>query len=100
MNVYEPTPKKKTSNWVKFGIPIAVLVIAGAVVGGIFGSRKAHSSSASSSSAASSAASVKSQLGEFPTATNSFYGVPLYPSTVSLPPSNPFYNASPYMSLL
>jgi hypothetical protein len=106
MNVYEPrprpTPKKRISNWVKFGIPIALLVIAGAVVGGIFGSRKSHSSSSSNSpsAAASSAASVKSAIGEFPTATDSFYGVPLYPSTVSLPPFNVFYNNSQDMSFL
>ncbi|CAO1633970.1 unnamed protein product [Sympodiomycopsis kandeliae] len=41
---YAP-PKKGTSKWVKYGIPaaiVAILIIAGAVLGGIFGSRASN----------------------------------------------------------
>lgn len=76
-------PKKKVSNWIKFGVPIAVLVIAGAVLGGIFGSRASKSSSASS--AATSAIQAKNAIGIFPTATDSLYMLPLYPATVCIP---------------
>ncbi|PWN47769.1 hypothetical protein IE53DRAFT_371182 [Violaceomyces palustris] len=41
-------PKKGVSKWVKIGVPIAILVIAGAVLGGIFGSRAANKSSGGS----------------------------------------------------
>jgi hypothetical protein len=101
------TRTKRTSNWIKvrskiphlllhsifpqFGIPLLILVIAGAVVGGVLGSRKKGSSSSSASSsaasaasasaAASSAASAKSALGRFATATNSEFLMPIYPST-------------------
>ncbi|KAJ6525485.1 chondroitin AC/alginate lyase [Mycena vulgaris] len=81
--------KKRTSNWIKFGIPVLILVIVAAVVGGVLGSRKKNSSAASSpaasaasaSAAASSAASAKLALGRFATATNSEYMMPIYPST-------------------
>jgi hypothetical protein len=80
--------KKPLSKWIKFGLPVAVLVIAGAVVGGVVGSRhhKNNSSTSSGSSggpAASSAVSAKNAAGIFPTATDSEYMVPIYPSTVS-----------------
>lgn len=87
--------KRRTSNWIKFGIPVLVIVIIGAVVGGVVGSRhKNNNNSVSSSSnqgagsssgeaAASSAASAKLAIGRFATATDSFYMVPVYPSTVS-----------------
>lgn len=89
-------PRKRTSNWIKFGIPVALIVIVGAVVGGVLGSRASKNSSSSSSSssggagtsggeaAASSAASVKLEIGRFATSTNSYYGVPIYPSTVRI----------------
>ncbi|KAJ7043594.1 chondroitin AC/alginate lyase [Mycena alexandri] len=105
--------KQGTSKWIKIGIPVAVLVIAGAVVGGIVGSRK-HSSSAATSSAAQSAAassqaSAKLAEGVFATATNSLYQIPVYPSTTNTAlyttptvntaaagwPSDPFVPASP-----
>ncbi|KAJ7473453.1 heparinase II/III family protein [Mycena latifolia] len=88
--------KKRTSNWIKFGVPVLILVIAAAVVGGILGSRKkssrkkssasaasssASESAASASAAASSAASAKLAIGRFATATNSEYMMPIYPST-------------------
>lgn len=85
-------PKKALSKWIKFGIPLAILVIAGAVVGGVVGSRKSSNDSKSSTSggtsssdpsvAASAAISAKTAVGRFATATDSFYQVPLYPSTV------------------
>ncbi|KAF9270054.1 hypothetical protein L218DRAFT_849595 [Marasmius fiardii PR-910] len=84
-----PAPAKKGSNpWVKFGIPVGILIVIGAVVGIVVGI-KSHNSSASSSgsksaeAAASSAASAKLALGRFATATNSEFMVPVYPSTTN-----------------
>lgn len=83
-----PAPKKGVSKWIKVGIPVLILLIAGAVVGGIFGSRH-HSSASSSTSAASAAAaassvaSVQQAVGLFPTATDSEFMMPIYPATVS-----------------
>lgn len=75
-----PQPAKKgISNWVKIGIPVAILVIAGAVVGGILGTRH------KSTEAATSGAAKK--IGLFATATNSEFMMPLYPSTVGHQPS-------------
>lgn len=92
-----PMPlKKRTSNWIKIGIPVAIVVIVAAVVGGVVGSRSHNNSKSSNvsgassggssgdqASAASSAASVKNAIGVFPTGTDSQYLLPLYPSTVS-----------------
>ncbi|EIN06318.1 hypothetical protein PUNSTDRAFT_145586 [Punctularia strigosozonata HHB-11173 SS5] len=96
-----PSPaKRRLGPWIKFGVPVAVLVIVGVVVGAVVGTRH-HSSSGSSSSssgagdgggggsgggspaAASSAVSAKEEVGIFATATNSFYEIPLYPSTTN-----------------
>ena len=88
-------PKKPLSKWIKFGIPVAIVVIAAAVVGGVVGSRASSNSNKSSSNsggtsssnpsvAASAAISAKTAVGRFATATDSFYQVPLYPSTVRL----------------
>lgn len=85
-----PSPAKKgTSNWIKFGIPVAIIVIVGAVVGGVLGSRSSHGGSGggggkAAGNAESSAASVKAQLGRYATATNSDYLMPIYPSTVRI----------------
>ena len=88
-------PKKGISNWIKFGVPVAVVVIVGAVLGGVLGSRAHNNNKKSSTSssgdtsspsgeaAASSAAVVKNAVGVFPTGTDSQYLLPLYPSTVS-----------------
>ncbi|KAG6911560.1 hypothetical protein DXG01_011862 [Tephrocybe rancida] len=83
--------RKRTSNWVKIGVPVLILVIIGAVVGGVLGSKASKTSSASGGSskgasgeaAASSAASVKLEVGRFATATNSAYMMPVYPSTTN-----------------
>ncbi|KAI0307685.1 chondroitin AC/alginate lyase [Multifurca ochricompacta] len=94
-------PKKPLSKWIKFGIPVAVLVIAGAVVAGVVASHHGHSSSPSSSSssgspaAASSAVSAKNAVGIFPTATDSEFMVPIYPSTTNAAAySTPTFNPS------
>lgn len=78
--------KKGVSKWIKIGVPVLVLVIAGAVVGGILGSRSSKSSSSANSAAAaaSSAVSAKNEIGIFPTATDSEFMMPIYPATVRL----------------
>jgi hypothetical protein len=93
-----PMPTKKgLSPWIKFGVPLAVLIIAGGVVGGILGTRhsddKGSTSSTSAadstappadpSAAASSAVADKKNIGVYATGTNSLYMMPIYPSTVS-----------------
>jgi len=86
--------KKRTSNWLKFGLPVLIIVIIAAVVGGVVGSRKSNKEASTSGGgsagsgggggpAASSVASVKSALGRYATATDSKYLIPIYPSTVS-----------------
>jgi hypothetical protein len=89
---YYPSPAKKQglSPWVKFGLPVLLLVIAGAVVGGVVGSRSHHKNASVSSAggggsnpaAASSAVNAKNAIGIFPMSTDS-YELPVYPSTVS-----------------
>ncbi|KAJ7252781.1 hypothetical protein B0H12DRAFT_1117835 [Mycena haematopus] len=81
-------PAKRTSRWIKIGIPVAVLVIiAAAVVAAIVATHHKHSSSSSaaaaSSSSAAAAASAKAAAGLFATATNSQYLIPVYPSTTN-----------------
>lgn len=87
-------PKKPISNWIKFGVPVFVLVVIAAVLGGVLGSRaaknnnsstsanNAQASSSSASAAASAAASAKNEIGRFATSTESDYMMPVYPSTV------------------
>lgn len=87
---------KSTSKWIKFGIPIALLVIIAVVVGAVVGVKESKKSSTSSSPAAQSAAaaaqsssSVNAVLaelatGKFAAATNSLYMVPIWPQVVSL----------------
>lgn len=78
-------PTKGTSKWVKIGVPLLILAIIGGVVGGVLGARHHNASAAApgSAAAASSAASAKKEIGIYPTATNSLYMIPIYPSTVS-----------------
>ncbi|EIN14048.1 heparinase II/III family protein [Punctularia strigosozonata HHB-11173 SS5] len=82
--------KKRLSPWIKFGVPVAILVIIGVVVGVVVGTRHNSSSTSSASSsggsspaAASSAVSAKNAIGIFATATDSYYEMPLYPSTTN-----------------
>jgi len=86
------TPEKKkrgVSPWIKFGIPVLILVIIGVVVGGVVCSRKSSNDAATSNSgggnnpaAESSAASVKNAVGRFATGTDSMM-VPIYPATTN-----------------
>lgn len=80
--------KRGVSPWLKFGIPVLILVIAGAVVGGIFGSKAAKKSADSSGGNVSpeAAASAKLEVGRFATATASQFMMPIYPSAVSCRP--------------
>jgi len=90
-------PRKGVSPWVKLGLPVALVVIIGAVLGGVLGtqlnkgssnvSNRANPSSSSlspqeSSSIAASISSAKVNLGRFATGTDSF-GLPVYPSTTN-----------------
>ena len=86
-----PSPKKGgISKWIKFGIPALVVVIVGAVVGGVFGSRSSNDNSSASSSDSSSSSSNSGsgggksaqELGRFATTTNAEWQLPVYPSTV------------------
>ncbi|KAE9406062.1 hypothetical protein BT96DRAFT_915564 [Gymnopus androsaceus JB14] len=81
---------KPTSKWIKFGIPIAILVIIAIVVGAVVGTKKNKTSSSSSPAAQSSAAAAASSssanaaieelaTGKFAAATNSLYMVPIFP---------------------
>lgn len=80
--------KKRTSPWIKFGIPLLIIIAAGAILGGIFGSRASHKnggtdntlSNPSDPAAASSAVANKQKIGVFPTGTDS-YGLPIYPTS-------------------
>ncbi|KAF9258854.1 hypothetical protein L218DRAFT_934384 [Marasmius fiardii PR-910] len=96
--------KKRTSPWIKWGLPIVILIliIIGAVLGGVLGSRAAKDNRASSAAessrsadaAASSAASAKAQIGRFAQATNSEFMVPIYPSTTNAAFSQPTFAPS------
>jgi len=81
-----PAQKKGTSKWIKIGIPVAVIVIAAAVVGAIFAIRAHNNASASSSggSGGSSGGAPGSQndIGVFPTGLNTWF-LPAYPSTTN-----------------
>lgn len=79
--------KKKLSPWIKFGVPIGILIIAGVVVGVVLGIKHHNDTAAASSSSNSAAAasSAAAALGLFATATDSLYMMPVYPSTVRSP---------------
>ncbi|KAI0375202.1 hypothetical protein BV20DRAFT_960295 [Pilatotrama ljubarskyi] len=88
-------PKTRSRKWLWIGVPVAIVVILAAVLGGVLGSRAHKNNSNNSSSAAaagssptgeaaaSQAASIKEAVGLFPTATDSQYLLPLYPSTTN-----------------
>ncbi|KAG6896416.1 hypothetical protein C0992_008418 [Termitomyces sp. T32_za158] len=94
--------KKRTSNWIKIGVPVLILVIIGAVLGGVLGSRASKTnegsegsgSSSKSEAAASSAASVKLEIGRFATSTNSEFMMPVYPSTASPAFTSPTFTST------
>ena len=72
------------SPWIKFGVPVGILVIIGAVVGAVVGTRNHNSSSSSNAAAAaSSAVGAKTSVGVFAVSTNSEWMLPVYPTTVS-----------------
>ncbi|KAF8578727.1 heparinase II/III family protein [Ramaria rubella] len=117
---YYPPPKKKgLSPWVKFGIPVLLIIIIAAVLGGVLGTRHDKNASASSSGAAdpasaSSAVAAKNAVGIFPISTDS-YELPVYPSTTNTAafttptfqgtnaktswPADPFTPSSPNMTV-
>jgi hypothetical protein len=88
----QPLKKKGLSNWIKIGVPVLILVIVAAVLGGVLGSRAANNKDAASSdssnggAAHSPGASINLEEARFATATDSQYLEPLYPSTVSFFP--------------
>ncbi|KAH8835892.1 chondroitin AC/alginate lyase [Flagelloscypha sp. PMI_526] len=71
------------SPWIKFGIPVAILVIAGAVVGAIFGVKASKNNSSGGSGGAAAAASAKLEVGRFATATAQEFMMPIYPSATN-----------------
>jgi hypothetical protein len=84
-------PRSSKRNWLKFGIPIALVVIVGAVLGGVLGSRKSNKSNNNSSgdnnngnNNGNPTSGPKNGLNRLPTSTDPFYGMPIYPSSVSL----------------
>lgn len=79
-------PAKKTNKWMRYGLPLAFVAIAGLVLGVVLGTRASKSSkvaaASASSAAATSALGNKNLMGIFPTGTDSLYMLPLYPATV------------------
>ncbi|EMD41934.1 hypothetical protein CERSUDRAFT_110490 [Gelatoporia subvermispora B] len=87
-----PKPPQRKNNWLKIGVPVLIVVVVAAVVGGVLGSRSHDNKSAAASgtqasatgaAAASQAVSIKQALGVLPTATDSLYLLPVYPSTTN-----------------
>lgn len=94
---YVDRSQKRTSAWVKIGVPVALLVVIGAVLGGVLGTQLNKGSSnvknssglsstslspQESSSIAASVSSAKVNLGRFATGTDT-YGLPIYPTTTN-----------------
>ncbi|KAE9397953.1 hypothetical protein BT96DRAFT_966108 [Gymnopus androsaceus JB14] len=101
---------RSTSKWIKFGIPIAILVIIAVVVGAVVGvkenKKKTNSSPAaqSSAAAAASSSSVNAAIeelatGKFAAATNSLYMVPIFPQTDTAVFVSPTFASSAKASL-
>jgi hypothetical protein len=75
-------PKRRTSKWIKLGIPIALLLIAGVVVGVVLGIRSSKNKSSSASGNGANAGVGANEIGRFPVSTDTNYFMPVYPSTV------------------
>jgi hypothetical protein len=94
---YAAPAKKGISPWIKWGIPIAIIVIVGAVVGGVVGSRSHKNNtnsdiSSSNPTGGSNGVTAKNGLiGIFPTGTDT-YLLPIYPATVRFSRSNPTHS--------
>ncbi|KAG0149864.1 hypothetical protein CROQUDRAFT_73739 [Cronartium quercuum f. sp. fusiforme G11] len=93
-------PAKRTSPWLKFGLPIAILLIIAAIIGAILGSRShsnstttAGRSAASSGSATGAGASAGRDASQMLFTGYNAYGVPQYPSS-----ANSVFNAPPSLS--
>jgi len=92
-------PKKKgLSPWIKFGIPVAIVVIVAAVVGGVLGSKKSTGDADKdgesdtsgkdkdekvSATGAILTATAVNDAGRFATATNVQFMIPVYPSATN-----------------
>ena len=81
-NVYHLPQKNRRSKWLTIGLPLGLLVIAGAVVGVLFGLKIIKVGGASSSSTGGTGNVDLDDLSYFATGTNSYHQ-PLYPSMVS-----------------
>jgi hypothetical protein len=83
-NVYHIPQKKRRSKWLTIGLPLGLIVIAGAVVGVLFGLKiiKVGGANSSSSSTGGTGNVNLDDLSYFATGTNSYHQ-PLYPSMVS-----------------
>lgn len=88
-----PPRKRGVNKWIKFGIPLAIVIIVAAVVAGVVASRKKNSDSSASGGSSSSSdggsgtggtnGAGSAGSGRFATATDTQFMVPIYPSTVS-----------------
>ncbi|TCD67739.1 hypothetical protein EIP91_011981 [Steccherinum ochraceum] len=90
-----PAPvKNRTTNWLRIGLPVLIVVIIAGVIGGVVGTHAssksasvsggaADSNSPTGEAAASQAAVLKNAIGVYPTATDSLYMLPIYPSTTN-----------------
>ncbi|KAF7309798.1 hypothetical protein MIND_00351700 [Mycena indigotica] len=104
-------PIKRTNNWKKFGIPVALLVVAGVVVGVVLGLRHHNQTSSASGSSSSSSGSAAGSAGgravlatgtntwflpEYPSTTNTAaYTTPTLNAALSSWPTDPFAPSSP-----
>ena len=86
--VYNIPQKKRRSKWITVGLPLALLVVAAAVVGLLFGLKIIKTGSPTSTSSTSSSPGSTnhqnqdlSNLSYFATSTNAFHQ-PIYPSMV------------------
>lgn len=102
-----PPRKKALSPWVKFGVPVAIVIIIAAIIGGVVGSKKSSGDEDGDSSSSSNSGSDGSsnggkdgkdspkatgaiatateilEAGRFATTTNAQFMVPVYPSATN-----------------